>query len=149
MTETREHREGRRGDGHRDRLAVEDGQLVTCAAAADDDDRVERAPSQRGDRGDHHRLGPVALHADVAHGQFESDAAPTEFVLEVVPRGGADARDDTDTKRDRAERPSFVGLVETLGGQPAEHLIALLGEVTQRVAWAEPVHLQRSRPVGA
>ena len=94
-----------------------------------------------------HRHGPVALDADVAHGEAEADAAVAQLVLEVVPRGTADARDDADAQRHRAQPMTLVAVEETARHQSAQHLIALLGEVAEREARIDAAHLQR-QPTG-
>ncbi len=62
--------------------------------------------------------------------------------MEVVPGGRAGARHDADAQRHRAERAPPVGVERAVGGEPAQHLLALLGEVAEREARVEVGHLQ-------
>ena len=130
------------GDRHGDRLGVEHGQLVARPATADDDDGIERTPGQQLDAAGDHRHGTIALDTDVAHRETEADAAAAQLVLEVVPGGAADARDDADAQRHRAQRVALVAVEMPAGDEPAEYLVALLGEVAEREAWIDPAHLQ-------
>ncbi len=148
VPEAGEHRQSRSGDGHGDRFGVEHGQLVACSPTADDDDGVERTAGQQLDAASDHRHGTIALDTDVAHGEPEADAAALELVLEVVPGRAADTRDDADAQRHRAQRMALVAVEVAAGEEPAEHLVALLGEVTQREAWIDPAHLQGQSPRG-
>ena len=100
-------------------------------------------------RSRNHRDGPVALHANVADREAESSAAVAQFVLEVMPRGAADARDDPDAQRHRTQPVALVAVEVTTRHQPAKNLITLLGEVTEREARIDATHLQRQPPSGS
>ncbi len=50
---------------------------------------------------------------------------------------------------DAAQRPPPVGFDEPGRDQPSQHLVALLGEIAQRVAGVRPSIFNDSRPVGA
>ena len=43
---------------------------------------------------------------------------------------------------------ALVAIEVAAGEEPAEHLVALLGEVTQREAWIDSAHLQGQSPRG-
>ena len=89
----------------------------------------------------------ISLDADVAHGEQEADAAAAQLVLEVVPGRAADARDHTDAQRHGAERVALVAVEVAAGEEPAQHLVALLGEVAEREPWVDAAHLQ-GQPAG-
>ena len=135
------------GDRHGNLLGVEHGQLIAGTATTNDDDGIEGAPRQQFDAAGDHRHGAVALHTDVAHREAEPDVAAAQLVLEVVPGGAADARDDPDAQRHRAQRVALVAVEMPGGDEAAEHLVALLGEVTEREARIDPAHLQ-AQPAG-
>ena len=130
-------------------LGVEHRQLVPGAAPADDHDGVEaaRAANEAMARG-HHGDGVVALHAHVAHRELEAEPTGGELLVEVVPRGRADAGDDADVHRRPAERRPPVGVEEAAGDQPPHHLIALLGQVAEREPGVDAGHHQLDLAAG-
>ena len=65
-----------------------------------------------------------------------------ELVVEVVPGRGAGAGHDADAQRHPAQRPAAVDVERAVGGQPAQDLVALLGQVAEREAGVEVGHLQ-------
>jgi len=125
-----------------DRLGVEHGQLVARPAAPDDDDHIEVEAGQGAHRsGDHWHRG-VALDAGVGEGDGEAVAAPDEFVVEVVPGGRVEAGGHSHPERERREGETAVGVEEARHRQPAHHVVAGLGDLTERVARVEAGHLQ-------
>ena len=92
------------------------------------------------------RLRP--LDTGVGEDDLEPEAAAHELVVEVVPRRRAGAADNTDPQRDPAQLLPAVGVERPVGGQPAQHLVALLGEITEREAGIEVGHLQTELAAG-
>ena len=147
VAEAGEHRHRRGGDGPGDRLGVERGQLVAGAAATDDDDDVEAAPAgvvrERTDRPADRAATPPAPARGCrrARAGTRSRCAPARRGSRATPRCRRWRR------RRRAAAPRLsgrrpVGVERAVGGQPAQHLVALLGEVAEREPRVEVGHLQ-------
>ena len=98
---------------------------------------------------DHHRRGPVALHAHVAHAtSWKPKPLRSSSSWKSCHAAVPTLRDDADAQRDRAQRRRLLASSEPVGGQPAQHLVALLGEVAEREARVEVGHLQPELPAG-
>ena len=113
-----------------------------------DHDGIERAGGQRRDGCGHHGDGVFTLHAHVAHRELEAEPTGGQLLVEVVPRRRADAGDDADVHRRPPEGSPPIGVEEAAGDQPSHHLIALLGQVTERETGVDAGHHQLDLAAG-
>ncbi len=142
VPDAREHRHVHRGDRACDGLSVEDSELVAAAAAAHDDDCVERAPRERRQCA-HDRLRRLdALHAAVGDRDVPREAARFELVHEVGVRRALAARHDADAEWHRSEHQAAVSFEQALAREEADEPVAILGKAAQRVGGVDSGHAQ-------
>ena len=148
VPEARQHRVRAGGDGPGHDLGVERGQVRPGTTPAHHQDHVQLAPAERAYGRGHHLRRPLALDAGVAGHDPEAEPAGLQLVGDVVPRRAADARDQPDCERQHRRGQPSLGVVQPGGDQPADQLVALEGQLPQRVPRVDPAHLQAQPAAG-